>query len=297
VQELALSDGLPTPRIAVIDDPSPNAFATGRDPAHAVVAVTSGILGLLDRDQLKGLLAHELSHVCNRDILIASVAATLAGAITLLAQLGRWAFVLGGASGGRRRGSGDALAALLLVILAPIAATPIQLAISRVREYAADAAGASLEGDPEPLASALEKLDAATRLVPMAANPATAHLFLVNPLYASTLATLFSPPANGRADPSITQHGAAFAGLVSRHFLGKSVVSYQFGRQVSWRCSKCHLSPPPHRRHAGVPGVLCTAFAVPLARFPLGNLPVWLTLLTHMNPVSYGSTPSDASSW
>jgi heat shock protein HtpX len=152
VQELALREALPNPRIAVIDDPSPNAFATGRDPAHAVVAVTSGILGLLDRDQLKGVLAHELSHVRNRDILIASVAATLAGAITLLAQLGRWAFVLGSPSGGRRQGSGNALAALLLVILAPIAAMPVQLAISRGREYAADAAGAQLEGDPEPLA-------------------------------------------------------------------------------------------------------------------------------------------------
>ncbi len=200
VQELALRDGLPTPRIAVIDDPSPNAFATGRDPAHAVVAVTSGIMGLLDRDQLKGVLAHELSHVRNRDILIASVAATLAGAITLLAQLGRWAFVLSSPWGGRRQGSGNALVTLLLVILAPIAAMLIQLAISRGREYAADSSGAQLEGDPEPLATALEKLDSATRIIPMAANPATAHLFIVNPLRASALATLFSthPPTAER---------------------------------------------------------------------------------------------------
>lgn len=195
VQELALNARLPMPRIAIVDDPSPNAFATGRDPAHAVVAVTRGILGLLDREELKGVLAHELSHVRNRDILIASVAAALAGGITLLAQLGRWTFLLGaggGGSGSRGRSSGNAITLLLLVILAPIAATLIQLAITRSREFAADASGAQLEGDPEPLASALEKLDGAARLVPMAANPAIAHLFIVNPLHASALATLFS---------------------------------------------------------------------------------------------------------
>jgi heat shock protein HtpX len=163
------------------------------------VAVTTGILGILDRDELKGVLAHELSHVRNRDILLASVAATLAGAITLLS---RGAMFLGAPAGSRsRRGSSaGTLAALLMLVLAPLAAMLIQLAISRGREYAADADGAALDGEAEPLARALEKLEAATRLVPLAANPATAHLFIVNPLRPSAIASLFSthPPTAER---------------------------------------------------------------------------------------------------
>ena len=202
VSELATAAGLPTPRLAIIDDPSPNAFATGRDPNHAVVAVTLGILGLLDRQELSGVLAHELSHVRNRDILLASVAATIAGTITMLASMARWALLLGGfgSSRGRRGSSGDLLAGLLMIILAPIAATLIQLAISRSREFQADSAGAHLEVDPEPLARALEKLDLATRLQPLQVAPAAAHLFIVNPLHASAVATLFSthPPTAER---------------------------------------------------------------------------------------------------
>jgi heat shock protein HtpX len=200
VQELSVSAGLPLPRVAIIDDPSPNAFATGRDPRHAVVAVTTGILDILDRHELKGVLAHELSHVRSRDILIASVAATLAWAITLLA---RGAMFLGGPVATRSRrggGSAGALAALLMLVLAPLAAMLIQLAISRGREYAADAEGAQLEGDAEPLARALEKLEAGARLMPLAANPVTAHLFIVNPLRPSAIASLFSthPPTAER---------------------------------------------------------------------------------------------------
>jgi heat shock protein HtpX len=196
VQELAVSAGLPLPRAAIIDDHSPNAFATGRDPWHAVVAVTTGILGLLDRDELKGVLAHELSHVRNRDILIASVAAALAGAITLVA---RGAMFLGapGSTRSRRGGSTAAVAGVLMLVLAPLAAMLIQLAISRGREYAA---GAQLEGDAEPLARALQKLESATRLMPLQVYPTMAHLFIVNPLTPSAIASLFSthPPTADR---------------------------------------------------------------------------------------------------
>ncbi len=170
---------IPMPKIYVIPDPSPNAFATGRNPNHASIAVTEGILNLLNDDELAGVLAHELGHVKNRDILTSSIAATLAGAITILARMGMWGSLLGG-GGDRRRGGG--MDGILMLILAPIAATLIQLAVSRSREYEADATGAHFTGNPYALASALGKLDAYSRRLPMQASPSTAHLFIVAPL-------------------------------------------------------------------------------------------------------------------
>lgn len=198
VQELAMQAHLPMPRVAIIDSPSPNAFATGRDANHAVVAVTTGILGILSRDELGGVLAHELGHVRNHDILISSVAATVAGALTMIARVASWGLILGG-YGGRDRDR-NPLGDLLLVIIAPIAATLIQLAISRSREYGADETGARIWGNPEPLARALEKLDMATSVRPMNVNPSVAHLFIVNPLKGQMLAGLFSthPPIQER---------------------------------------------------------------------------------------------------
>jgi heat shock protein HtpX len=182
VQELATFARLPKPRVAIIDNPSPNAFATGRDANHAVVAVTSGSLGILRRDELAGVLAHELGHVRNHDILISSVAATVAGAITMLAHAAQWAMIFGGLGGRRDNEDTNWLEALAMIILAPLAATLIQLAISRSREYAADETGARVVGNPEALASALEKLERATSIRPLPVNPAVAHMFIVNPL-------------------------------------------------------------------------------------------------------------------
>ena len=181
--------------MAIIDSPSPNAFATGRDANHAVVAVTTGILGILNRDELMGVLGHELGHVRNHDILISSIAATIAGAITLLANAAQWALLFGG-FGGRDDEDTNPLAALLLIILAPIAATVIQLAISRSREFGADEAGARIVGNPEALARALEKLEMATSVRPLPVNPAVAHMFIVNPLKGVNFSGLFSthPP-------------------------------------------------------------------------------------------------------
>ncbi len=185
--------GLPMPRIYVIPSDSPNAFATGRNPKHAAVAVTQGILNLLNDEELEGVLAHELGHVKNRDILTSSIAATLAGAITLLAQMERWAGLFGGGRDNRGRGMGG----IFMLILAPVAATLIQLAVSRSREYEADATGAHVTGNPYALASALQKLDAFSKRLPLAATPSTAHLFIVAPfLGGAGLASLFSthPP-------------------------------------------------------------------------------------------------------
>src|SRR5438874_6208327 len=200
VQELATYARLPKPRVAIIDSPSPNAFATGRDANHAVVAVTTGILGILDRDELQGVLAHELGHVRNHDILISSVAATIAGAITMLAHAAQWAMIFGGLGGRRDDEEYNPLAALLLIILAPLAATLIQLAISRSREYGADATGAQIIGNPDALASALEKLELATSVRPLPVNPAVAHMFIVNPLKGVNFSGLFSthPPLEER---------------------------------------------------------------------------------------------------
>jgi heat shock protein HtpX len=196
VEELATYARLPKPRVAIIDTPSPNAFATGRDANHAVVAATTGILGILSRDELAGVLAHELGHVRNHDILISSIAATIAGAITLIANAMQWALIFGG-FGGRDDDDYNPFAALLMIIVAPIAATLIQLAISRSREYGADETGARIHGNPESLARALEKLEMATSVRPLPVNPSVAHLFIVNPL-------------NG-------VKGVNFAGLFSTH--------------------------------------------------------------------------------
>lgn len=199
IRELAERGNLPMPRVYIIPSPSPNAFATGRSPSHAAVAATEGILQLLTREELMGVMAHELAHVKNRDTLISAVAATIAGAITYLAQMAQWAAMFGG---GRDRddeegGGAGAIGMLLLMILGPIAAMLIQMAISRSREYDADRDGAAMCGNPLYLASALRKLAAGVERIPMRdAGMATAHLFIVNPLSAQGIASLFSthPP-------------------------------------------------------------------------------------------------------
>ncbi|WJW75471.1 zinc metalloprotease HtpX [Thiohalobacter sp. IOR34] len=202
VQRLTARAGLPMPRLYLIDSAAPNAFATGRNPEHAAVAVTSGLLRMLDERELAGVLAHELAHVRNRDILTGTVAATLAGAIAMLANLAQWALIFGL---GRRdsEGGGNALGMLVMMIVAPLAASLIQMAVSRSREFAADEAGARIAGDPLGLARALRKLELAGRRAPLPAaesHPATAHLFIVNPLRGSSLARLFSthPPTEQR---------------------------------------------------------------------------------------------------
>jgi heat shock protein HtpX len=200
VNELAQSAGIPMPRLYLIDTDTPNAFATGRNPNHAAVAVTRGIMRICNREELKGVLGHELSHVLNRDILISSIAATLAGVVMMLGSIMRWGLIFGG-MGGRdddRRGGIEMLA---MALLAPFAATMIQLAISRTREYQADASGARLTHNPEYLASALRKLEMANERMPMQdATPATAHLFIVNPLSGGLFSRLFSthPPIEER---------------------------------------------------------------------------------------------------
>jgi heat shock protein HtpX len=201
VRELADDAGIPMPRLYLIDTDTPNAFATGRNPNHAAVAVTRGIMRICTRDELKGVLSHELSHVINRDILVSSIAATLAAVVMMLGSWMRWAAIFGG-FGGRddERGAGG-LELIVMAILAPLAATLIQLAISRTREYAADASGARLSHHPLYLANALRKLEMANERMPMAdATPATAHLFIVNPLRAGLFARLFSthPPLEER---------------------------------------------------------------------------------------------------
>jgi len=215
VERLAERAGSPMPKIYLIANESPNAFATGRDPRHASVAVTQGLLKLLSAEELEGVLAHELGHVHNRDILISSIAATLAGAITLMAEMGYWAALfgdVGGRENDRERGGG--LTGLLMIVLAPIAAMLIQLAVSRSREYHADTTGARFTGNPHALASALRKLDAYSRRVPMAATPTTAHLFIVRPMLGMHLGSLFStpPPIAKRIDRLIGPD-RAFGGL------------------------------------------------------------------------------------
>ena len=197
VERLTQKIGIPMPKIYVIPTGSPNAFATGRNPDHASVAVTHGILGLLNDEELEGVLAHELGHVRNRDILISSVAATLAGAITWL----RYGAMFGGMGDRDNRRDGG-LGALIMLIVAPIAAALIQLAVSRSREYQADETGAHLTGNPYALASALAKLDAYSKRVPMAASPSTAHLFIIQPLLGMNFGNLFSthPPIAKRIE-------------------------------------------------------------------------------------------------
>lgn len=198
VEELARNAGIPKPRICLIPQDAPNAFATGRDPEHGVVAVTRGLLRLLNPDELKGVLAHEMGHIRNRDILVQSVAAVIASTIVMLANFLQFAAIFGG---GRNddNGGGNIFGALALAILGPIAAGMIQMALSRSREYLADDSGARFAGDPLCLASALAKLDAYSKQMPMKANPATAHMFIVNPLV-GRMASLFSthPPIEER---------------------------------------------------------------------------------------------------
>jgi heat shock protein HtpX len=201
VRRLTESASLPMPKIFIVDDPSPNAFATGRNPAHASVAATTGILSILGEDELEGVMAHELAHVKNRDILISSIAATIAGAITMIGNALQWGAMFGGASAGRDDDNrGGMLGALAMAILAPIAAMIVQLAISRSREYAADAEGARISRKPLSLAHALGKLENAVKMIPMqSGNPSTAHLFIVNPFRGGLLG-LFSthPPMEER---------------------------------------------------------------------------------------------------
>jgi heat shock protein HtpX len=202
VERLTQKIGIPMPKIYVIPDESPNAFATGRNPSHASVALTEGILKLLNDEEMEGVLAHELGHVNNRDILISSVAATIAGAITMVATMGRWAMIFGGMGGDREERQGGGLAALFMLIVAPIAASLIQLAVSRSREYQADATGAHFTGNPYALASALSKLDAYSRRLPLQATPSTAHLFIIQPLLGISFGNLFSthPPIAKRIE-------------------------------------------------------------------------------------------------
>lgn len=202
VERLTQKIGIPMPKLYVIPQDSPNAFATGRNPQHASVAVTQGILQLLNDEELEGVLAHELGHVNNRDILISSVAATIAGAVTMLASMGRWAMIFGGMERNDRDRGGGGFGALLMLIVAPIAASLIQLAVSRSREYQADATGAHFTGNPYALASALSKLDVYSRRLPMAATPSTAHLFIIQPLLGMNLGGLFSthPPIAKRIE-------------------------------------------------------------------------------------------------
>jgi len=200
IGDLAGRAGLPMPRVYLIPQDQPNAFATGRDPQHAAVAVTQGILRLLSQDELRGVLSHELAHVKHRDILVGTVAATIAGAISMLASMAQWALIFGGGRGSSDREGGNPMAGLVMMIVAPIAALMIQMAISRSREYAADEGGAQISGNPLSLANALRKLELKKEQIPMDANPATAHMFIVSPLHGGGLASLFSthPPLEER---------------------------------------------------------------------------------------------------
>jgi len=200
VKNLALKASLPMPKVYIIPEDTPNAFATGRNEHHAVVAVTEGILRILNKDELEGVIAHELSHIKNKDMLIGSIAATLAGAIVMLANMAQWAAIFGGASRDNDEEGGGIVGLILMAILAPIAATIIQMAISRSREYLADEGGARVSQKPYGLAGALEKLSRASQAVPMDANPSTAHMFIVNPLSGKSLMNLFSthPPVEER---------------------------------------------------------------------------------------------------
>jgi heat shock protein HtpX len=199
VRNLATKARVPMPKLYLIPSPTPNAFATGRSPQHAAVAVTEGILRIMNEEELEGVLAHELSHVLNRDVLISTVAATIAGAIGMLANMAQWSMWFGGGRDDEGRGS-NPIALIATIIFAPLAAMLIQMAVSRSREYEADASGARLTRRPLGLASALAKLHQANRVMPMDANPATSHLFIVNPLSGQTFATLFAthPPIEER---------------------------------------------------------------------------------------------------
>jgi len=197
VRRLTQRAGLPMPRVYMINQPQPNAFATGRNPKNAAVAVTTGILRMLSVEELEGVIGHELAHIKHRDILIGTVAATIAGAISYLAHMAQWAMIFGSHDDDE---GGSPLAAIVMMIVAPIAAMLIQMAISRSREYAADEGGARIAGNPRYLASALKKLHMASQQIPLQAQPATAHMFIVNPLSGDGFARLFSthPPIEER---------------------------------------------------------------------------------------------------
>lgn len=200
VRSLAHRAELPMPKVYIIDEQQPNAFATGRNPKHAAVAVTTGIIRMLSEDELQGVIGHELAHVKHRDILISTIAATIAGAISYLAQMAQWAMIFGGHRGDDEEG-GSPVAALVMMIVGPIAAMIVQMAISRSREYAADDGGAHIAGNPRSLAGALRKLHIASQKIPMDhANPATSHMFIVNPLSGGGILKLFSthPPIEER---------------------------------------------------------------------------------------------------
>jgi heat shock protein HtpX len=199
VRQLAAQAGTPMPRVYIIDSETPNAFATGRNPEHAAVAATTGIMRILTRDELIGVMAHELSHVKHRDILISSIAATIAGAIAYLAHMAQWAAIFGGGRDRDEEGGGT-IGLIVMAIVLPLAAMLIQMAISRAREYEADRGGAAVSGNPLYLANALRKLEMGNRQIPMEANPASAHMFIVNPLTGGGLMSLFSthPPIEER---------------------------------------------------------------------------------------------------
>lgn len=199
VRRLAQKAEIPMPRVYIIDQEQPNAFATGRNPGHAAVAVTTGIMRILSQEELQGVIGHELAHVKHRDILISTIAATIAGAISFLAQMAQWAMIFGGHRGDDDEG-GSPIAAIIMMIVGPIAAMIIQMAISRSREYVADEGGARLAGNPRYLSGALRKLYTASQKIPMDANPATSHMFIVNPLSGGGILKLFSthPPIEER---------------------------------------------------------------------------------------------------
>lgn len=200
VRNLTQKGGLPMPKVCIIQNPAPNAFATGRNPKNSAVAVTTGLLQLLDRDEIEGVIAHELSHIYGRDILIGTIAATFAGAIMMLADWAKWAMIFGGHRDREDNNPLGMIAAIVAMIIAPIAALLIQMAISRSREYIADQRGASLSGKPASLASALKKISYGVQAAPMDAKPATAHMFIMNPLTGKSLLNLFSthPPVEER---------------------------------------------------------------------------------------------------
>lgn len=202
VRRLSQRAGLPMPRLYITPSPQPNAFATGRNPENSAVAVTEGLLHLLNRNELEGVLAHELAHIKNRDVLVGTVAATLAGAITMIANVIQWGAIFGMGRSDNNEGGGSMIGALLMAFVAPIAAMIIQMSISRSREYMADETGAMIAGNTSGLSNALLKLENSSKRIPMQVNPATSHLFIVNPLSGQTVARLFSthPPINDRVN-------------------------------------------------------------------------------------------------
>lgn len=230
VKTLSQRASLPMPKIYVIPKESPNAFATGRNPEHAVVAVTEGLLKIMDREEIMGVLAHELAHVKNRDILIGSIAATMAGAIMLLATMARWSAIFGGGSSDDDEGGGLGFIGLIAMsIIAPIAAMLIQMAISRSREYFADSTGAGFAGHSEGLARALEKLGAYSDKIPLNANPSTAHMFIVNPLTGKSLMSLFS------THPPLEERVARLRGTkTSGHSAGRTRSNIQSDAKAFW---------------------------------------------------------------